>query len=62
MKNIAFQLDKNTGQIVNYFLAMETNARAKALNRNLQCFINTNYGARNVDFFFVRIKIGNSGS
>ncbi len=41
MKNIAFQLDKKIGQIVNYFLAMETNARTEALNRNLQRFINT---------------------
>jgi len=45
------------GQIINYFIAKETNAKAEALNQNLQRFINVNYGARNSDFFLYRVKI-----
>ncbi len=57
MKNIAFLLKKNMGQIINYFIAKETNAKAEALNQNLQRFINVNYGARNTNFFLFRVKI-----
>ncbi len=57
MKNMASLLKRNAGQIVNYFINKETNAKAEALNRNLQRFINMNYGTRNVDFFLYRIKI-----
>jgi transposase len=57
VKNIAFMIKKNAGQIINYFIAKETNAKAEALNQNLQRFINVNYGARNSDFFLYRIKI-----
>lgn len=57
VKNIAFLLQKNRAQILHYFIAKETNAKAEALNQNLQRFINVNYGARNTDFFLYRIKI-----
>ena len=57
IKNIAFMVKKNMGQIVNYFIAKETNAKAEALNQNLQRFINVNYGARNSDFFLYRVRI-----
>ena len=57
MKNIAFLIKKNLGQIINYFIAKETNAKAEALNQNLQRFINVNYGARNSDFFLYRVKV-----
>lgn len=57
IKNIAFLVKKNMGQIINYFIAKETNAKAEALNQNLQRFINVNYGARNSDFFLYRVKI-----
>jgi len=57
IKNIAFLIKKNIGQIINYFIAKETNAKAEALNQNLQRFINVNYGARNSDFFLYRVKI-----
>ncbi len=57
MKNIAFLIKKNIGQIINYFIAKETNAKAEALNQNLQRFINVNYGARNSDFFLYRVKV-----
>lgn len=57
MKNIAFLIEKNMGQIINYFIAKETNAKAEALNQNLQRFINVNYGARNSNFFLYRVKV-----
>ena len=57
MKNIAFMIKKNMGQIINYFIAKETNAKAEALNQNLQRFINVNYGARNSGFFLYRVKV-----
>jgi transposase len=57
IKNIAFMIKKNMGQIINYFIAKETNAKAEALNQNLQRFINVNYGARNSDFFLFRVKV-----
>ena len=57
LKNIAFMLKKNMNPILHYFIAKESNAKAEALNRNLQRFVNTNYGARNIQFFLFRIKI-----
>ena len=45
------------GQILHYFVKKETNAKAEALNRNLQRFINVNYGARNTQYFLYRVKI-----
>lgn len=57
LKNISFMIKKNLPQIINYFIAKETNAKAEALNQNLQRFINVNYGARNSDFFLFRVKI-----
>ncbi len=56
LKNMAFMLKKNLAQILNYFIAKETNAKTEALNQNLQRFINVNYGARNTDFFLFRVK------
>ena len=57
MKNIAYLMKRNMGQIINYFIAKETNAKAEALNQNLQRFINVNYGARNSSFFLYRVKV-----
>lgn len=57
LKNIAFLLKNNLSEILHYFIAKESNAKAEALNRNLQRFINTNYGARNIQFFLYRVKI-----
>lgn len=55
--NIANTLSNNLQYILHYFIAKETNAKAEALNQNLQRFIITNYGARNIKFFMFRIKI-----
>lgn len=57
LKNIAFMLKRNLPQILHYFIAKETNAKAEALNQILQRFINVNYGTRNIVFFLFRIKI-----
>lgn len=57
LKNIAFMLKRNLPNILNYFIAKETNAKAEALNQNLQRFINVNYGTRNIKFFLFRVKI-----
>jgi transposase len=55
MKNIACYLEKHKAPIVNYFYRRESNAKAEALNQNLQRFIRINYGARDTDFFLFRI-------
>lgn len=57
LKNIAFMLKNNLTYILNYFREKETNAKAEALNQNLQRFINMNYGTRNIKFFLFRVKI-----
>lgn len=57
LKNIAFMLKNNLNPILQYFIAKESNAKAEALNRNLQRFVNTNYGTRNIQFFLYRVKI-----
>jgi len=57
LKNIAFMLKRNMPNILHYFIAKETNAKAEALNQNLQRFINVNYGTRNIKFFLFRINI-----
>ncbi len=50
-------LKRNIKPILHYFSAKESKAKAEALNKNLQRFVNTNYGARNIQFFLFRIKI-----
>ena len=57
IQNIADSIKTHMGQILHYFVKKETNAKAEALNRNLQRFININYGARNTRYFLYRVKI-----
>ena len=57
LKNIAFLIKNNLSEILHYFIAKESNAKAEALNGNLQRFVSTNYGTRNIQFFLYRIKI-----
>ena len=57
IQNIADYIKTHMGQILHYFVKKETNAKAEALNRNLQRFINVNYGARNTQYFLYRVKI-----
>lgn len=56
IKNIAYTIETHMGQILHYFIRKETNAKAEALNRNIQRFINVNYGARNNQYFLYRVK------
>lgn len=53
--NIACYLEKHKAAVVNYFYRRESNAKAEALNQNLQRFISINYGARETDFFLYRV-------
>lgn len=55
LKNLATTLSENRNFILNYFRKNETNAKAEALNQNIQRFISVNYGARNTEFFFYRL-------
>ena len=57
IQNIADYIKTHMGQILHYFVKKETNAKAETLNRNLQRFINVNYGARNTQYFLYRVKI-----
>jgi len=51
LKNIASLFKNNLSHILHYFISKESNAKAETLNRNLQRFINMNYGYRNKRFF-----------
>jgi len=57
LMNIAQMLKNNIASILHYFFRKESNAIAEAINRNLQHFINVNYGTRNIKFFLFRVKI-----
>ena len=57
IRNIANFLRSNSTPILRYFYRRESNAKAEALNQNLQRFISVNYGARNTDFFLYRIAL-----
>ena len=57
IRNIANFLRSNATPILRYFCRRENNAKAEALNQNLQRFICVNYGARNADFFLYRVAL-----
>ena len=57
IRNIANFLRSNSTPILRYFYRRESNAKAEALNQNLQRFISVNYGARNTDFFLYRVAL-----
>ena len=57
IRNIANFLRSNSTPILRYFYRRESNAKAEALNQNLQRFISINYGARNTDFFLYRVAL-----
>ena len=57
IRNIANFLRSNSTPILRYFYHRESNARAEALNQNLQSFVSINYGAGNTDFFLYRITL-----
>ena len=57
IRNIANFLRSNSDPILRYFYRRESNAKAEALNQNLQRFVSVNYGARNTDFFRYRVVL-----
>ena len=57
IRNIANFLRSNSTPILRYFYRRESNAKAEALNQNLQRFVSVNYGARNSDFFLYRVAL-----
>ena len=57
IRNIANFLRSNSSLILRYFYRRESNAKAEALNQNLQHFISVNYGTRNTDFFLYRVAL-----
>lgn len=57
IQNIARYLMSNASSILHYFYRRESNAKAEALNQNLQRFISVNYGTRNSNFFLYRIAL-----
>ena len=57
IRNIATFLRTSSTPILRYFYRRESNAKAEALNQNLQRFIRVNYEARNTDFFLYRVAL-----
>ena len=55
--NIANFLRSNSTHNLRYFYRRKSNAKAEALNQNLQRFISVNYGTKNTDFFLFRIAL-----
>lgn len=56
IQNLANMINNHFTPIISYFIANETNAKAEALNSQIQRFIMANYGLRNTDFFLFRLK------
>lgn len=56
LSNFVATVKTQAGFILNYFKFGATNAPAEALNRNIKRFIGINYGVRNSDYFFYRLK------
>lgn len=57
IKLIKTFIKRHEGVILNYFISGKTNAIAEATNSKIQRFISSNYGIRDLDFFFFRAKI-----
>ena len=56
MLNFKSLVERNRGPILNYFYTGATNAIAEANNGIIQHFLQSNRGARNIDFFYFRIS------
>lgn len=54
--NFKSLVERNRGSILNYFTTKATNAIAEANNNIIQSFLRANRGARNLDFFYFRLK------
>lgn len=56
MKGLVKMFDKHQEIILNYCITGQTNAMAENINSRIQRFININYGVRDQNFFFFRLK------
>lgn len=56
-KFINKMVEKHETEIINYFEAGHTNAKAENLNAKIQRFIIGNYGLRNRNFFYYRLQV-----
>lgn len=56
MKGLVKMFEKHHETILNYCITGQTNAKAENINSRIQRFINVNYGVRDEDFFFFRLK------
>lgn len=56
LQNFKSMIERNIGAILNYFYTGATNAIAEANNSIIQNFLNTNRGAKNLDFFYFRVS------
>lgn len=56
MMNFKSLVESHEEVIINYFQNGDTNAMAENLNGRINKLITNNYGVRNIDFFFFRMK------
>lgn len=55
-KGLVKMFEKHQDTILNYCFSGQTNAMAENINSRIQRFINVNYGVRDENFFFFRLK------
>lgn len=56
MQGLVKLFEKHQDIIINYCFSGQTNAQAENINSRIQRFINVNYGVRDENFFFFRLK------
>ncbi len=56
MNGLVKMFEKHHATILNYCYTGQTNAMAENINSRIQRFINVNYGVRDENFFFFRVK------
>jgi len=56
MKGLVKMFEKHFDSILNYCFTGQSNAMAENINSRIQRFINVNYGVRDENFFFFRLK------
>jgi transposase len=55
--SVVKMIEKHEQNIINYFTAFQTNAKAENLNGRIQRFITNNYGIRDKDFNLYRLSL-----
>ena len=56
MKGLVKMFEKHLQVITNFCITGQSNAMAENINSRIQRFINVNYGVRDINFFFFRVK------